>query len=68
MRKIKNFPEKSPRKKGKVGTTFEKGSTKIAFAKNVGKKASLKLVKYPDKSGIIKAFVSTTCCNDPTRH
>ena len=33
-RKIKNFAKE----KGEVGTTFEKGSPKIAVAKNVGKK------------------------------
>ena len=43
MRKIKNFLEKSPRKKGNVGTTFEKGSTEIAVAKNVGKKGEPKI-------------------------
>ena len=43
MRKIKKFLEKSPRKKGNVGTTFEKGSTKIAVAKNVGKKGEPKI-------------------------
>ena len=31
----KNF---SPGEKGEVGTTFEKGSPKLAVAKNVGKK------------------------------
>ena len=62
----KNFAKE----KGEVGTTFEKGSPKIAVAKKKCRTEgrALKLVKYPDKSGIIKAFESTTCCNDPTRH
>ena len=33
-RRTKNLPYKSPRKKRKVGTTFEKGSTTITVAKN----------------------------------
>ena len=45
MRKIKNFLEKSPRKKEKVGTTFEKGSPKIAVAKMLDREASLKIGK-----------------------
>ena len=49
----------------KVVDGLENRSTKIVVAKIEERRANLKMVKYPDSNGIIKACVSR---NNPTRH